>query len=294
MAQVAWEPVATGPGWWQSAPGAEAVAAGQLAVGLGLWIVLPSWTDDYGQGGWGFGAVLMLPFLCVIALAVLLGLAFVHAMVFTRPALALADRYGRGVAAAAWLLALSAACALFPWACGVPYFAAWAGIAGFGAAPLLVAHRAIGKGRRPGSVVGVTGLVTAVLVYAAMAAGILLVEHGLVKGYEPPRLERAEYVGEWRGADGGVVRLKEGGGAVVEGVPAHGVRKGITYCTAAGTWSPRTANPDRGRRAGVDLVVRDCDDWHPTWEVGGSAAHPELFQLYGDPDDGDMWLLSRR
>ncbi|MFG2979770.1 hypothetical protein ACGFYQ_00720 [Streptomyces sp. NPDC048258] len=162
----------------------------------------------------------------VIAPAALFGLACLHAMVFTRPALALADRYGRRVVAPAWLLALSAARALFPWACGAPYAVSWACIAGFGAPPLLVARRAVGTGRRPGSVVGVTGPVTAVLVYAAMATGILLVERGVVEGYEPPRLERAEYVGEWRGADGGVVRLKEGGEAVVEGVPAYDFPQG--------------------------------------------------------------------
>ncbi|MFB7262869.1 hypothetical protein ACFCXH_11965 [Streptomyces nojiriensis] len=41
MAQVTRVPQAADHGWWASAPGAEAVFAGQLLIGLALFVVLP-------------------------------------------------------------------------------------------------------------------------------------------------------------------------------------------------------------------------------------------------------------
>ncbi|ARE76002.1 hypothetical protein B6R96_20280 [Streptomyces sp. Sge12] len=49
-----------------------------------------------------------------------------------------------------------------------------------------------------------------------------------------PRLERAQYVGEWRGEDHAVAR-----------------------CTAVGTWRERPADTRFHRRAGADLIVKD-------------------------------------
>ncbi len=283
----------TGPDWWAAAPGAEAVLAGEVLVALALWIALPGSGDPYGRDGWSAGAFLFLPFVCVFGGLLLLVGSFLHAMVFTRPALALADRTGRPWVAAAWLLAASAFGALFPWAAGAPYAASWFWIAAMGALPLGVAGRALRTGRAPASVVARTGLATGALAFAAAVTTVLAAGQGPVGGYEPPELGRAAYVGEWRGAAGGTVRLREDGAARLDGVPMDTFGGGTASCTATGTWAERPAGTARAGRAGVDLTVRDCDGWGATWEVAGSAERPELFQLYGDPDGGEMWLLRK-
>ncbi|MEU9234617.1 hypothetical protein [Streptomyces subrutilus] len=281
------------PSWWAAAPGAEAVLVGEALVGLALWVALPDAGDPYGRDTGVTAAALLffLPVACVAGGLLLLGGAFLHAVVFTRPALALAERTGRPWVAVVWLHAASALGALLPWAYGAPYADSWFWITAAGVLPLGVAGLALRTGTAPASVVVRAGLAAGVVAFAV--AVTVVAGQGEAEGYEPPELGRAEYAGEWRGADGGTVRLREDGAARVEGVPVDALGGGTRTCTATGTWVERPSGTERARRAGVDLTVRDCDGWEETWEVAGSAGRPELFQLYGDPDQGDLWLLRK-
>ncbi|MFG2879498.1 hypothetical protein ACGFYU_31585 [Streptomyces sp. NPDC048337] len=295
-------PPPTGPaprprrGWWASAPGAEVIVGAELLLGMALWAVWPS-GDEYGRGGggdWGpfaIGLLISLVLLGVVCVVVLPVLAFAHALVFTRPAVALARKTGNAAAAPAYLLAVSAACAVFPWRLGAPYAESLIWIAGSGTVPLVVAWRAQRRGRRPWAVVGVTAAVTVLLLPVTVVGGLILVDRGVLTGYEPPRLERAAYVGEWRGDDGGVVRLREGGQVEVEGLPVRHDDRTVTKCTATGTWKEWTGS--HGMRGGANLDVDGCAGWERNWEVAGTTEHPKLFHLVGDPDAGRVQALRR-
>ncbi|MFJ9552002.1 hypothetical protein [Streptomyces erythrochromogenes] len=293
MAWTARGPEEERASWWSSAPGAEAVFAGEMVVALTFLVALPGSGDSYGRSGGGAGVLFLLPIAAGVSLPLLLGLGFLHAVVFTRPALALARRTGRGAAAPAWLLAASAASALAAWWAGAPYGAALAWIAGTGVAPLLVASLALRLGTPPGAVVARTSVATPVLVLVALATVSGMSDAGAFDTYEPPSPERAAYVGEWRGEGNEVIRLYEGGGAAVERVKASGFGGNGSSCTGTGTWTARAGEPRYGTRAGVDIEVRSCPRWGKTWEVSGTAARPELFQWIGDPDTGDLRILRR-
>ncbi|MFG3000083.1 hypothetical protein [Streptomyces sp. NPDC048340] len=275
-------------GWWRSAPGAEVVAAGQLLVVLAVRMALPDMEDDYGRIAWGQFAIVGL-FLAVLFTPVLVAFtAFLHALTVTRPALALARRTGRGWAAPAWLAAGSAVLALYPWSLGASYAVSWACVAGFGVLPLRVALRAARLGREPGAIVRATARNTVLLALATLVGGAVL---GWMVQYRPPQLTQAAYVGEWRGADGGAIRLQGNGVATVEGIPRDHGGGVVTRCTATGTWAP--ARAEQGRRGGVMLEVTGCAGWEERWQVSGTAAHPELFQLTGDPDSPELRIVRR-
>ncbi|MER7733416.1 hypothetical protein ABTX80_21245 [Streptomyces erythrochromogenes] len=293
MARTASGPEEQRASWWASAPGAEVVFAGEAIVVLAFLVALPGSGDSYGQSGGGAGVLFLLPIVAGVCLPLLLGLGFLHAVVFTRPALALARRTGRRAAAPAWLLAASAAAALAARCAGAPYGAALAWIAGTGLPPLLVASLALRLGTRPAAVVARTSVATPLLVLVALAAVRGMSDAGAFDTYEPPSPERAAYVGEWHGEGNEVIRLHEGGEAAVERVKASGFGGNGASCTGTGTWTARAEDPRYGTRAGVDIEVRGCSRWGKTWEVSGTAARPELFRWIGDPDSGDLQLLRR-
>ncbi|WP_314251781.1 hypothetical protein [Streptomyces sp. DSM 40907] len=285
--------------WWDAAPGAEVVFAGQLLIGIVLCFVLTPPSDDYGLGwGPGFGVLFFLLIAAVIVPVLLLGTAVLHALVFTRPALALSRRTGRWLAAPAYLLGASAACALLPWCAGAPYAASLAWIGGSSALPLLVAGLGL-RGTRSTAFIGTwASVLSGVLASATLIIGLDLTDGAALGEFEPPRLVRAQYVGEWHGEDGGVVRLQEDGELVVENLPVDQHRVGglddvVTRCTAAGIWRERSADARFHRRAGVDLIVKDCAGWGRTWLVAGTVDRPELFQVVGDPDAGGLRILRR-
>ncbi|MFD8882613.1 hypothetical protein ACFV0H_08825 [Streptomyces erythrochromogenes] len=293
MARTACGPEEEQASWWSSAPGAEAVFAGEMLVALTFLVALPGSGDSYGQSGGGAGVLFGFAIAAGVSVPVLLGLGFLHAVVFTRPALALARRTGRGAAAVAWLLSASAASALVAWCAGAPYGSALAWIAGTGVPPLLVAHLALRTGTRPGAVVARTSVATPVLVLVALATVSGMSDAGAFDTYEPPSPERAAYVGEWRGEGNEVIRLYEDGGAAVERVKASGFGGNGASCTGSGTWTARAEEQRYGLRAGVDIEVRSCPRWGKTWEVSGTAARPDLFQWIGDRDTGDLRILRR-
>ncbi|MFE7097500.1 hypothetical protein [Streptomyces erythrochromogenes] len=293
VARTACGPEEEQDSWWSSAPGAEVVFAGEAIVALTVLAALPGSGDSYGQNGGGAGLLFGFVIVSGLSIPVLLGLGFLHAVVFTRPALALARRTGRGAAAVVWLLSASAAAALAAWCAGAPYATALAWIAGAGLPPLLVASLALRLGTRTGAVVARTGVATPVLVLVALATVSGMSDAGAFDTYEPPSLERAAYVGEWRGEDNEVIRLHEGGEAAVERVKASGFGANGASCTGTGTWTARAEDPRYGTRAGVEIDVPGCSRWGETWQVSGTAARPELFQWIGDPDTGGLRILRR-
>ncbi|MEV7511127.1 hypothetical protein AB0O57_24560 [Streptomyces sp. NPDC091201] len=296
---MAYGPERQRPSWWALAPGAEAVFVGEMLVGLTLWITLPDSGDRYGQGGWGAGALVGLLLLCVAAPVVLLCLGFLHSMVLTRPLLGLVlgparPGTGRRIAAGAGPLSVAAGCAALLRCAGASWPEAFAWVAGSTVPPLLVAYLAIRGGTRPGKVVAGTSVATAALVLVGAATAVVLGDAGALGGYRPPALERAQYVGTWRGdGDDGVIRLGEDGRAEAERVVVGRGGASAVLCTGSGTWKERAEHPSSGTRAGVQIDVPDCRDWAGTWQVAGTETHPELFQTAGDPDAAAIRLLRR-
>ncbi|MEV7524882.1 hypothetical protein [Streptomyces sp. NPDC091371] len=278
-------------GWWASAPGAEVAVAVELVFLLAALVVSLNTTDDYGLPAWGPLSGFFLAVIVVLGVPAMLVTVLLHALLVTRPALALARRTGREWAAPAWLLAASAGCALVTARDGTSFPVAWACIAAIGLPPLLLARWALRTGRGYGAAVKALGKGAGLLALVALAGGAVLDGLGVV-GYEPPRLSRAAYIGDWHGEEGGTVRIREGGTVEVEGVSVDvDGGAGERRCTGAGTWRYRPAGSRT--RAGVQLEVPGCPGWEQSWEVAGSVRRPELFHIVGDPDSGVLRILSR-
>ncbi|MFG2985654.1 hypothetical protein ACGFYQ_31100 [Streptomyces sp. NPDC048258] len=109
--------------------------------------------------------------------------------------------------------------------------------------------------------------------------------------YQPPVLERADYVGEWAG-DGVRLELGAQGEAMAEKLPVHDRSDVVDRCSGHGTWEPEEET--YGSRAGVALTILDCEGAQLRWEVAGTDERPELFVLRGDPDAGDVAVLRKR
>ncbi|GHI72563.1 hypothetical protein Snoj_64810 [Streptomyces nojiriensis] len=293
MAQVTRVPQATDRGWWASAPGAEAVFAGQLLIGLALFVVLPEPDDGFELTTRGDGLLTYLVAGAVVVPAVLLGIGFLHAFVFTRPALALARRTGETAAAPAWLLGMSAACALLLWRAGGPFLPSLAWIAGSGVLPLLVAGLALRTTRSCGWVATAAYATSGVLALATLVGGPYAADRAAADGYEPPRWGQPQYAGTWRGEGGGTVRLREGGELAVEDLPVNPGDGSAVRCTATGTWRERPADPRSDRRAGVELTVGGCPGWQTQWQEAGPAGRrPELHPV-GNTGPGSVRPLWR-
>lgn len=186
---------------------------------------------------------------------------------------------------------------------GIPYVASWAAIAASGVLPLLgvaYSHRRQGQGRPFGfgGVLARTAGAGFVLLVATVTGCGVAVSNGWVGGtYEVPDLSAREVAGVWTSKDGPAagMRLGADGKAVLTGVPypAGGFQE--QRCDGEGTWSYTPNSKDV--RGSVEFEVRgresgDCD--LGVWTVGGTTEHPELYALFGDPDDGDVRVLVRR
>ncbi|GGV76857.1 hypothetical protein GCM10010294_43540 [Streptomyces griseoloalbus] len=288
---------------------AAALGAGQLpAAGLLWWIIADSGTDDYGAGyGGAFGL------LCVLLFAplVLPCLGLLHAVLHPLPALALARRAARHVRGPEWARHLGGV-VLLGTAWAAPVTLLWGGsfpatalaLSLLGVLPVLGIASGRGRTRRTGRAWGTWGIwlgaapVSAALFVAAFLGALLASFTGVLAEYEPPKLSAGQLAGVWRGDDGAVLRLLPGGRAESTALPARGAfddapdAEDFVVCEGSGTWSPDT--PDRaGERDGV-LLSLDGDCGRETvWTIGGTADDPELFVLFGDPDAGDLRVLTR-
>ncbi|MGW5786017.1 hypothetical protein ACWEWK_18730 [Streptomyces sp. NPDC003757] len=291
---------------WGARPGAEtvrgtragewsraaALCAGQLPVlWLAWWFVTVAGTDDYGYGGGGY-----LGIICVPVVLPFLGLA--HATVQIMPAVALSRLVPHRLWEPewAWRLVGSAAVgacwfalghAVWGWSLAVlPWFA------GAGVLPVLglaaLRRRTWGAWR--------SWLLSAVAGFLLFVT-VVPIGEVLVDDYEPPRLSAARVAGDWHGAHGSVLRLDPGGEARLTRLPvqAGDAEEGdLSLCDGSGTWTfERDDEFMDTDRDGVLLHVDGACGGRTYWTIGGTEQDPELFVSFGDPDGGDLRILTR-
>ncbi|MFK0234421.1 hypothetical protein [Streptomyces vinaceus] len=264
--------------------GSELAFTGQCIVAGAVFLATSGMRDDYGLGidSSVFAAVPLMFLVVVLA-------AYLHRVLFTLPVMALTRALGKPRSAPLWGAAVAAAYAgLAAAAWDLPYGWTLLWTAGPGVLPVVAAsyahHRSLGwtgTAARVGAATGIALLLCAL--------GAFLLERTGIGAYEPPRLERERYAGEWIGGGGAYrLRLGENGEAVAENlalVAPAGVWDG---CSGTGTWTF-----ERGRGSGglfdrardrVTLRIEGCGPLRD-WQVAGTAERPELFSVMGDQDD---------
>ncbi|MCX5333335.1 hypothetical protein [Streptomyces sp. NBC_00140] len=288
---------------------AAAVGAAQLPAAVLIAYVDVSTGDDYGGSGAAFGLV------CLLLLAPL-WLPFVgllHACVQTLPAAVLARLTVRRVHGPEWAWHLAWAAVLgVVWAgavalpSGLPFAATAAVFVALGILPVLGVTYFRRSGRSRERAWGCAGTwilsasVSFVLFMVVFGGAVLATETGIVKEYEPPKLSAGQLAGVWRGEDGAVLRLHAGGRAELTALPTVSENDDwfadppYTVCEGTGAWEPvRGDEGEDADRDGVGLRV-DGGCGSPTlWTIGGTEREPELFVLFGDPDAGDLRILTR-
>ncbi|MEU8789948.1 hypothetical protein [Streptomyces sp. NPDC048643] len=313
-------PARSRPRW----DGAEVNLAAAVCAAQAAAVTAVSWVgtfddDDHGVGSGGALAAVGLLCVLVFGPALLAALGTLHAAAVTMPAASAARFAARrtSVPEAGWHVASALSLGAF-WAVlavalgglsatGAPALL----IAGSGVLPsLAVAHvrrreRRTGRppsGRRVWLRAALAALGACVLIAGAGAVGLAT---GLIREYEPPKLGADRLAGVWRGDHGAVLRLGPGGRARLTRVPAQPefedvTTREFTRCDGTGRWfldtggryDPYADGGTSRQRDGVVVRVADCG--HDTyWTIGGTAARPELFVLFGDPDSGDLRILRR-
>ncbi|MGW8783049.1 hypothetical protein ACWGNM_33985 [Streptomyces sp. NPDC055796] len=264
--------------------GSELAFTAQAVVAGAVFLATSGMRDDHGLGidSSVFGSIPLM--LLVVALA-----AYLHRALFTLPVMALTRSLGSPWWAAPWAAGLAAAYA--GWAAAgwdLPYGWTLLWIAGPGVLPVLAAsyahHRSLGWTGMAARIGAVTGIALLLCAF-----GAFLQERTGLGAYEPPRLEREQYAGEWIGGGGAYrLRLGENGEAVVGNLALVAPDGLWDTCSGTGTWTfePRRESGglfDRTRDR-VALKVEGCGPMRD-WEVGGTAERPELFCVIGDAQD---------
>ncbi|MEU3659330.1 hypothetical protein AB0E77_06105 [Streptomyces sp. NPDC032940] len=270
---------------------AAALCAAQLPA-MVLWSSIDASSgDDHGRYDGALGLALLL----VTAPVIVPCLGLLHATLQVMPAATLArvQRRHSGGPEWAWHLTTSAlvgvcwavlAHALWGWSLAGP--ALW--FAGAGVLPVLGLAYLRGRRWERGVWLRSAGVSVALAVLVG-AAGFCLVDD-----YEPPVLSAARIAGPWHGPDGMLLTLLPDGTAEAIRVPAS-VRddRGAAGCDGTGTWAlEREGEHDRYRDGVVVRLTGDCAQ-ETDWTIGGTEQHPELFVLLGDPDAGDVLILTR-
>ncbi|MFI0740007.1 hypothetical protein ACH4PU_18255 [Streptomyces sp. NPDC021100] len=162
--------------------------------------------------------------------------------------------------------------------------------------PALAARRAARRVRedRPGSVarrVARDGVLAWLLVGAI---GATAYGTGLATVYQPPKLHRSDIAGVWNDGRGGVVRLKEDGSAVADGLDTFewdGMgHDRIQDCKGSGSWTPVK---ESGAVVGVGLKIDACGRYEKNWSVGGTAKEPRIFHEIGKQGSGKRYMLKK-
>lgn len=279
--------------WSGVAPGAETVAAGQFQAAAVFWQLVSFTEEPYGRGyGGGIGILFSFAFMCTLQPALMFGVGWVHSALFTTPVMELSNAAGvrTRIPAPWWALpaaALLAAVYAAPMALltSSSYAATWGWTAAAGVLPVVVAVYARMRQKTKASVRRWTLGPAAIAMLAAIVAAIAW------PPYEPPVLQRADYIGVWTG-DGVRLELDARGAVVAGGLPVVRGWDEEGRCTGRGTWKSRQAADSY--RAGVLLDVPGCPKASLEWELAGTAESPELFVLIGDPDEGDVRVLRKR
>ncbi|MDD9377070.1 hypothetical protein M8Z33_10385 [Streptomyces sp. ZAF1911] len=291
--QVAVAPRTRGS-WGGIAPGAGAVAGAQFLAGTLFWWAAPGEGDAYG-GGYGnfaIGLVFAVAFGCIVLPPLALGAGWVHGTLFTTPVMLLSNAAGvrTRIPAPRWALpalVLLAAVYAVPvsLAMRISYAATWGWIAAAGVLPVGVAVYARMRQRTKGRVRLWALAGTVIAVPTALVAGFLM------PPYEPPVLERADYVGVWTGG-GTELELDEQGAVRAGGLPVDNGSDEAGRCSGDGTWED--AGAVGSYKAGVILAVPGCANAVLNWQVAGTEEEPQLFVLIGDPDSWDVRVLRKR
>lgn len=315
-----WRPRRSGLRWANAElNAAAAVCAAQLAVACAIWWVGTFDDDTHGAGSGGGLASVGLLCMLVFGPLLLAVLALLHAAAHTMPAATLARLATRRLRGSeeAWHLAFVAVLGAF-WAGvtvvlgGVPptgttalLIAASGVLPALGVAYIRRRERATGRVPRTRRIWVRSALVSFGACVLVAGAGVVGLSTGLIEEYEPPKLSAGQLAGVWRGDGGAVLRLRAGGRAELTALPAQPefgdvTIKDFTRCDGTGSWfldtegryDPYADTGEPSRRDGVVVRIDDCG--HDTyWTIGGSAARPELFVLFGDPDSGDLRILTR-
>ncbi|MFD5075621.1 hypothetical protein [Streptomyces sp. NPDC058371] len=299
--------------------GAAAVWAAQLPVFLAIYVVSTFDDNPYGSGyGGAFGLMCVL----VFAPPVLAVGGVLHAVTHAMPAAVLARLVVRRAGGPEWawhlvfVLVLGAG-----WAAAGVVLVHWSFtgaatlIVGAGVLPALgIAHvrrraRLTGTAMRGRSIWLRSALGAVCLGVLVLVTGSVAVATGLIDAYEPPRLSADRLAGVWNGDDGAELRLRPGGRAELTAVPAQpeseydGTRD-FLLCDGTGSWlldrdGDREDAGDGDREGdaevpdGVAVRLGGCGD-ETFWTIGGTADRPELYVRFGDPDDGDLRVLTQR
>ncbi len=126
----------------------------------------------------------------------------------------------------------------------------------------------------------------------------LPVGDALADDYVPPVLSAGQLAGDWHGGEGAVLRLAPGGRAELTRLPTEGgiggpddsgVFEDFVLCDGTGAWTL-----DRRDRDGVVLDPGGDCGGQTRWTIGGTGRDPELFVRFGDPDAGEVRILTRR
>jgi hypothetical protein len=298
---------------------AAAVWAAQLPVSVAIYVVSAFDDNPYGSGyGSAFGLMCML----VFAPPVLAVGGLLHAVTHAMPAAELARLVVRRARGPEWAWHLLFVVVLGAgWAAVGVVLVHWSFtgaaelIVGSGLLPVLgVAHvrrraRLTGTAMRGRSIWLRSALAAFCLGVLVLVTGSVALATGLIDEYEPPRLSADQLAGVWSGDDGAVLRLRPGGRAELTAVPAQpefaydGTREFLP-CDGTGTWLPDRdgghedeggggQEGDAGAPDGVVVSLGGCGD-ETFWTIGGTADRPELYVRFGDPDDGDLRVLTQR
>ncbi|WP_225637299.1 hypothetical protein [Streptomyces solaniscabiei] len=274
---------------------AAALCAAQLPSAVLLLVIVGSGRDDYGAG---YGGAFGLACFFVLGWLLVPPLGLLHALVQIMPAAALARLQRRHCGGPEWAWHLTTSVLVgVCWAVllralwGLPLAATVPWLAGAGVLPVL--GLAYLRRRRWGD--------RGIWLRSAGGCLVLLVVTGvggavLVDDYEPPVLSASQVAGTWHGVRGARLRLWPGGRAELTRVPAEAVFEDpgdFTVCDGTGTWTLDREGDHHAGREGV-LVRLDGGCGEETyWTIGGSERQPELFVIFGDPDAGELRILSR-
>ncbi|MFG2714821.1 hypothetical protein ACGFX2_30330 [Streptomyces goshikiensis] len=295
------EAAARGGRWSRLATGAELAFMAQVIVAGALFLATSGMRDDRGTGFASGTAVLKV---LVGGLPLLVVAGCLHWALFSLPATALARLTGsRGWETARVVLCAAAVTAAHAWwvtaLWDVPFGGAAAWIAGTGVLPLVAARHARRRSLWWGAMLARVGALTGITLLAALVGAFLRARTGWL-GYEPPRLERDQYAGNWVGSGGAhLLRLDGNGGAEAGSLPLEDRSTTLWgACSGTGTWAfvPKGAAGAAGSAGGardrVTLTIEGCGRM-VDWRIGGTAGRPELFTVLDDSDGRRVITLHR-